>query len=134
MLMIYVTGGVAAVQTRTTWAVSFPFPGGDESFQFKEWNWGWVAGFGVEWAATDRLSLRSEVLYVGLGDRDYTFNSALFGFGPANVTPQRFDLGGADRRQCAPDQGLTDTHLESWDQSKAPGSARNLFALRPARP
>jgi outer membrane immunogenic protein len=77
MLMIYVTGGIAAVQTRTTWAVAFPVPGGDESFPFKEWNWGWVAGFGVEWAATERLSLRSEVLYVGLGERDYTFNSAL---------------------------------------------------------
>jgi outer membrane immunogenic protein len=77
--LLYVTGGVAMVRSLTTWSVTFGIPGVDESFPFQERNWGWVAGFGAEWALSQRLSLRSEVLYVGLPDRDYTFASALLG-------------------------------------------------------
>jgi len=61
-LLLYVTGGVAAARINTTWA---------EDVQIKEWRWGWVAGFGTEWALTDRVSLRSEVLYVDFVDRQH---------------------------------------------------------------
>jgi outer membrane immunogenic protein len=64
-LLLYVTGGVAAARINTTWT-NF-----DDVAQIKEWRWGWVAGFGTEWAVTDRISLRSEVLYVDFVDRQH---------------------------------------------------------------
>jgi outer membrane immunogenic protein len=79
-LLLYVTGGVAAVHTRTTYHSAFtlsaPFvPGsftadGDVS----DWRWGFVAGFGSEWAWTDRISLKSEVLYIQTADREDRVN------------------------------------------------------------
>ena len=38
-----------------------------------QWRWGLVAGFGAEWAWTDRVSIRSEVLYVDFPDRERRF-------------------------------------------------------------
>ena len=38
-----------------------------------DWRFGLVAGFGAEWAWTDRISIRSEVLYVDFLDREYRF-------------------------------------------------------------
>jgi outer membrane immunogenic protein len=64
-LLLYVTGGVAAARINTTWV------DGDDVAEIKEWRWGWVAGFGTEWAFTDRISLRSEVLYVDFVDRQH---------------------------------------------------------------
>jgi len=64
-LLLYVTGGVAAARINTTWV------NGDDVAEIKEWRWGWVAGFGTEWAFTDRISLRSEVLYVDFVDRQH---------------------------------------------------------------
>ena len=64
-LLLYVTGGVAAARINTTWV------DGDDVAEIKEWRWGWVAGFGTEWAFTDRVSLRSEVLYVDFVDRQH---------------------------------------------------------------
>jgi outer membrane immunogenic protein len=63
-LLLYVTGGVAAARINTTWV-------DEDEAQIKEWRWGWVAGFGTEWAFTDRISLRSEVLYVDFVDRQH---------------------------------------------------------------
>jgi outer membrane immunogenic protein len=86
-LLVYVTGGIAAVHTNTTWSVVFPGvgPGNSDIVSFKEWNWGWVAGFGAEWAFSERISVRSEVLYVGLANRDLTATS-LFAGGPVTFT------------------------------------------------
>jgi opacity protein-like surface antigen len=79
-VLLYLTGGVAAVRTRTTYhnAATFgpPFvPGtftadGDVS----DWRWGFVAGFGSEWAWTDRISFKSEVLYIKTRDREDRVN------------------------------------------------------------
>jgi outer membrane immunogenic protein len=81
-LLIYVTGGFAAVHTRTTWSTNFG--GGGNPFvelEEKQWRWGFVAGFGTEWAWTDRVSLKSEVLYIETVDRDYSrFVPAFGGF------------------------------------------------------
>lgn len=71
-LLLYVTGGFAAANFRTTWA-DLPATG---SVEFREWRWGWTAGFGTEWAWTRNISLKSEVLYLGFTDRD---RSATFG-------------------------------------------------------
>jgi opacity protein-like surface antigen len=40
------------------------------AFDFSEWRWGLAAGFGAEWAWSDRVSIRSEVLYVDFVDRE----------------------------------------------------------------
>jgi len=79
-LLLYVTGGVAAARTETNWTTNFiTFISPDiETQSHSAWRWGWVAGFGTEWAWTDRVSLRSEALYVDLADQDYTmFSNAL---------------------------------------------------------
>jgi outer membrane immunogenic protein len=72
-LLLYVTGGLAFadVDFRVTNNLFV------ETASFSEKRWGWTAGFGTEWALWDRVSLKSEVLYVSLGDENYTFASAL---------------------------------------------------------
>ena len=72
-LLLYITGGAAAVHTKTTWSTNFggggnPFVAIDRS----AWNWGWAAGFGAEWRWSDRVSLRSETLYIETLDRNYS--------------------------------------------------------------
>lgn len=74
-LLLYVTGGVAGARFRTTWE-DLP-----DTVEFKEWRWGWTAGFGTEWAWTPNVSLKSEVLYAAFTDRDVNFN--FVNFGPA---------------------------------------------------
>ncbi len=39
-------------------------------------RWGWVAGAGVEWAATDHVRLRLEYLHADLGESDYSIEGA----------------------------------------------------------
>jgi outer membrane immunogenic protein len=63
-LLVYLTGGAAAANFRTTWS------DGTDSVEFREWRWGWTAGFGTEWVWTPNLSLKSEVLYASFTDRD----------------------------------------------------------------
>jgi outer membrane immunogenic protein len=78
-LLLYLTGGVAAARFRTTWQ---DFNNGLtplDSVEFKEWRWGWVAGFGTEWAWTPNLTLKSEVLYANFADRDRDNTFASFG-------------------------------------------------------
>jgi outer membrane immunogenic protein len=72
-LLLYVTGGVAGGQFRTTWtnAVFAPPPGFLVQADISEWRWGWVAGFGTEWAWSDRITVRSEALYVDFTDREH---------------------------------------------------------------
>jgi outer membrane immunogenic protein len=72
-MLLYLTGGVAAARFRTTYE---DFNGGAtplDSHEFKEWRWGWVAGFGTEWAWTPNLTLKSEVLYANFADREQSF-------------------------------------------------------------
>jgi outer membrane immunogenic protein len=79
-LLLYVTGGAAAGHFKTTYSsqfLGFPgffvSPGPLNSATNDEWRWGLVAGFGTEWAWTDRISIRSEVLYVDFVDRSKRF-------------------------------------------------------------
>jgi outer membrane immunogenic protein len=74
-LLLYVTGGAAAGHFKTNYSsqfLGFPGfipPGPLNSAENNQWRWGLVAGFGTEWAWTDRISIRSEVLYVDFVDR-----------------------------------------------------------------
>src|SRR5262249_5673451 len=72
---------LAAVHTSTTY---HNFNIASDVFTFDNWRWGWVAGFGAEWACSERVSLRSEVLYVDAADRTFTFVSPTLG--PGNFT------------------------------------------------
>ena len=83
-MLLYVTGGFAAARFRTTWE---DLNGGGTPFdtvEIKEWRWGWVAGFGTEWAWSPNLTIKSEVLYANFADRDHTVTFP--GFGPASFT------------------------------------------------
>ena len=77
-LLLYLTGGVAAAHTKTHWFHDDP-PEFNPGFTVKDWRWGWVAGFGTEWAWSDRVSLKSEVLYVDLVDKEYRTTSFFTG-------------------------------------------------------
>lgn len=87
-MLFYLTGGAAAIRTRTIWteSVTPPFPSFAQ-VELSDWRWGWVGGFGTEWAWTDRVSIRSEVLYVDVPDRENTVTASLFGDPP---TPTNF--------------------------------------------
>jgi len=71
-LLLYVTGGAAAIRTETVYSKITA----DQQFNFSasvdDWRPGWVAGFGSEWAWSDRWTLRSEFLYIGTPDRGYS--------------------------------------------------------------
>lgn len=73
-LAVFLTSGLALAHTNTTWSASLGAPFNGEQ-AFNQWRWGWVAGFGSEWAWTERVTIRSEVLYVDLLDRS---SSTLF--------------------------------------------------------
>jgi outer membrane immunogenic protein len=78
-VLLYVTAGLAAAHTLTTYLNRV----GDQ-FTFNGWGWGWVAGVGGELAVSSNISLRTEVLYVEVADRTYTFVSPTLG--PGNFT------------------------------------------------
>jgi outer membrane immunogenic protein len=83
-LFLYLTGGVAAARFRTTWE---DLNGGAtplDSIEISEWRWGWVAGFGTEWAWSPNLTIKSEVLYANFSDRERTVTFP--SFGPATFT------------------------------------------------
>ena len=85
-LLIYATGGVAAVHGRTTWSTNFFGNGPLVELEEKQWRWGFVAGFGTEWAWSERVSIKSEVLYIETVDRDYSRFVNAFGGFTANFT------------------------------------------------
>jgi outer membrane immunogenic protein len=78
-MLLYATGGLAWAHTRTTWRTNFIGFGPNESLQSSDWIWGGAAGFGAEWAWTDRLSLRAETLYLAFADREYLLRSPTLG-------------------------------------------------------
>jgi opacity protein-like surface antigen len=77
-VLLYVTGGLAAGHFKTTYTNQFLgipgiIAGTTSQATSDERRLGLVAGFGAEWAWTDRISLRSEVLYVDFVDRERRF-------------------------------------------------------------
>ena len=80
-MLFYVTGGGAALHTRTNYSHIHADNTVNEQANVNDWTWGWVAGFGAEYAFSSNLSFRSEFLYVGTADRDYRVQS----FGTASV-------------------------------------------------
>lgn len=65
-LLVYGTGGLAYGKVKSS--VSLSAPGFYLSESTDDTNWGWTAGAGVEYAITDNWTLKTEYLYVDLGD------------------------------------------------------------------
>jgi outer membrane immunogenic protein len=83
-LLLYLTGGFAAVHTRTNWETNFG--GGGNPFislQEDNWRWGWTAGFGTEYAWSPNWTVKFETLYVETLDKDYS--KTYFAFGGNNT-------------------------------------------------
>lgn len=92
-LLLYVTGGIATARIETTWTSNFlGIIDPPEALRKSTWRYGWVGGFGAEWAVTDRLSVRSEALYIDLGERDYMLESPILG----PVVGQQFNFKNSD--------------------------------------
>jgi outer membrane immunogenic protein len=73
-LLIYATGGFAFAEIDRNWTVQ---NGNDlpVSFSSDDRRWGWTAGVGTEWAIADRISLKSEALYLRFEDDTFTRTS-----------------------------------------------------------
>jgi outer membrane immunogenic protein len=70
-LFLYVTGGLAWMDAKHT--VSNVFPGlATEQFTFSDSRWGAVGGVGVEYAWSDNISIKSEVLYIATPDKTHS--------------------------------------------------------------
>jgi outer membrane immunogenic protein len=78
-LMLYATGGLAFANVKHTWeaidAGAFA-----EGFSISGTRFGWTAGVGSEWAWNERVSIKSEVLYIRLEEDSKSFASAAAGF------------------------------------------------------
>jgi outer membrane immunogenic protein len=83
-LLIYVTGGIAFAKFERSWTLTDPSDLQTEGFASNRWRWGWVAGFGTEWALWgSNWSLVSEVLYARFQKDNSTFTSTVFEPGQA---------------------------------------------------
>jgi outer membrane immunogenic protein len=72
-LLFYATGGIAGARFNTDVFSRFAVPGVSFTAAANlndDWRFGWVAGFGTEWAWSPNWILRSEVLYVEFADRE----------------------------------------------------------------
>ncbi len=67
--LIYATAGVAAVDSEE-YNIGDQTGQNDQGASNTGWHWGYVVGFGVERAFSDRLSGKIEYLHVGLSDTD----------------------------------------------------------------
>jgi outer membrane immunogenic protein len=78
-LLIYVTGGVAWARFDRDFTFFSQENGGETEVLSASHNrWGWTAGVGTEWAITPSVSLKSEVLYIGFQQKEYSITSTFF--------------------------------------------------------
>lgn len=81
--LVYVTGGVAMAKLDQTWSDSgYPLTVYDPD----DWQTGWTAGAGMEYASTASWSVKVEGLYYDLGSTTELVedNGALYGIQPSN--------------------------------------------------
>jgi outer membrane immunogenic protein len=75
--LLYVTGGLAIAGIDTYIANTTPLV--DERFGFSDTRVGWTAGVGTEWALGRNISLKSDFLYLSLGEGHVTLYSPAAG-------------------------------------------------------
>jgi outer membrane immunogenic protein len=75
-LLLYVTGGLAFANVDRSWTLQNDDDDEVKSFKSSETRFGWAAGFGAEWALTDRITIKSETLWLRFDDDSFTaFNN-----------------------------------------------------------
>lgn len=67
-LLVYGTGGAAFGGVNSGYSVTTPGPSFSDSVDTD--HFGWTAGAGVEYAVTENFSIKTEYLYVDLGDEE----------------------------------------------------------------
>lgn len=73
--LVYGTGGLAYGRVNSYYEGDLGGAFGDST---SDTEWGWTVGAGVEYAFTDRLSMKTEYLYTDLGERTL-FDGTVFG-------------------------------------------------------
>ena len=69
-MLLFVTGGLALADIEHSWARTAAFdPSQNISRTFTDTRLGWTVGAGFEWALSDRISWKSEALYVSFADK-----------------------------------------------------------------
>ena len=86
-MLLYVTGGLAFANIEHKGSTNFAAlgapPGTPElSFSDSGTRWGWTVGAGVEYALSDRISFKSEALYVKFQDASFGLDLTPLGGGP----------------------------------------------------
>jgi len=84
-MLLYATGGLAYADIKHSWRLTDGNLGLTERFSASDTKWGWTAGVGTEWAWSDRITLKSEVLYLKFDDETTTV------FSPRAGTNVHFD-------------------------------------------
>jgi outer membrane immunogenic protein len=74
-VLVYGLGGVAWADVDTNVAVNF-LGAGAQVLSANETHVGWTAGFGLEWALTDRVSARIEYAHINLGDETHQLRAS----------------------------------------------------------
>jgi outer membrane immunogenic protein len=77
-LLLYVTGGFAFANFNRSFSVTDPGGGNIETFEHSRTRWGWVAGFGTEWAINQNWSIKSEVNYARFERDESSFTCVVF--------------------------------------------------------
>ncbi len=82
--LIYVTGGAAVAKIKTTWN------SGGVSFNHNDTRWGWVGGFGTEYALCNNWDIGAEVLYLNFANKNKTFTTSTFGHSDSSASLRFF--------------------------------------------
>ncbi len=84
-LLLYVKGGYAGGNIRTTGNIVPPFAGTVLNFSTSEWHNGWTLGVGAEYRVTRNVTLGAGYDFIDLTRKDHTGNIFITPGNPANV-------------------------------------------------
>ena len=82
--LVYATGGFAYGQVNSEVDIAVP-NGGGLAISGTPLRTGWTVGGGFEYAITNNLTVKTEYLYVNLGNDDALYNGLILGDVNANV-------------------------------------------------
>lgn len=93
-LLLYVKGGYAGGNVRTTGNIVPPFAGTVLNFATSEWHNGWTLGVGTEYRVTRNITLGAGYDFIDLTRKDHTGNIFITPGNPANavIHPVQVDV------------------------------------------
>jgi len=93
-ILVYGSGGLAVGRSKFSASIIDPHGSGvDFNNSSSETASGWVAGAGIEFAATESISIKAEYLYYDLGSEKLTFEDET-GFIPDDFGTATYDVSG----------------------------------------